>query len=90
MDLDTMVITVFCQIDDLLDELFLDTRLRQRGRKPQLSDAEVLTIEAVGEYLGFEQDKAMFEYFRRHALFSAPALASPHNFCAAGGKSVAS
>ena len=78
MDLDTMIVTVFCQIDDLLNELFLDTQVRQRGRTPQMSDAEVLTVETVGEYLGFEQDKAMFEYFRRHYSHFFPCLRSLH------------
>ena len=78
MDLDTMIITVFCQIDDLLTEPFRDRPLRSRGRVPQLSDAEVLTIEVVGEYLGFEQDKPLFEYFRRHFAHFFPSLARIH------------
>ena len=32
-------------------------RLRQRGPQPTLSDSEVLTIESIGEFLGFDQDK---------------------------------
>ncbi len=52
MDLDTFMITVFCCIDDILESLYQGRPLRQRGPKPALCDAEVLTMEVVGEYLG--------------------------------------
>jgi hypothetical protein len=74
MDLDTMIVTVFVQIDDLLKQLFADKPLRERGRQPVLFDSEVMTIEIIGEYLGFEQDKALFDYFRRHYKHFFPAL----------------
>ena len=41
MDLDTLIVTVFCQIDDALKTVFRGIKLRQRGRAPRLSDAEV-------------------------------------------------
>lgn len=78
MDLDTMIVTVFCRIDDSLKRVLNGRRLRQRGRVPQLSDAEVLTIETIGEYLGFSQDKQIFEYFRRHYQSLFPALGRVH------------
>ncbi len=74
MDLDTLIVTVFCLIDDALD----GHRLRLRGPQPLLSDAEVLTMEAVGEYLGLDQDKAIFSYFRRHFAHFFPALSLVH------------
>ena len=52
MDLDTLMITVFCWVDDILESLYQGQPLRQRGPKPALCDAEVLTMEVVGEYLG--------------------------------------
>ncbi len=78
MDLDTMIITVFCEIDDLLKQVFSDKRLRQRGAQPTLFDSEVLTIEIIGEYLGFEQDKDLFKYFRRHYSDLFPNLQQIH------------
>ncbi|MGC2237975.1 MAG: IS982 family transposase [Pyrinomonadaceae bacterium] len=78
MDLDTMIVTVFCRIDDSLKTVLSNGKLRRRGRAPQLSDAEVLTIETVGEYLGFSQDKQIFEYFRRHYQSLFPALGKVH------------
>ena len=47
MDLDTFIVTVFCLIDDQIE----DRRLRKRGPARKLSDAEALTIEIVGEFL---------------------------------------
>lgn len=78
MDLDSLIITVFCRIDDTLPTILNGSRLRARGRFPKLSDAEVLTMEAVGEFLGFSQDKQIFEYFRRHWQHFFPALSTIH------------
>ena len=74
MDLDLFIIAVFCRIDDTLKDLLQGKRLRQRGPAPVLSDAEVVTMEAVGEYLGFSQDTALFSYFRRHYGHFFPGL----------------
>jgi hypothetical protein len=52
--------------------------LRQRGPAPKLSDAEVLTIEIVGEFLGLDTDKALHRYFRRHYSEWFPALRFVH------------
>ena len=78
MDLDTLIVTVFCQIDDALAAALDGKPVRQRGPLPLLSDAEVLTMEAVGEYLGLDQDKAIFAYFRRHFDHFFPALRRVH------------
>lgn len=78
MNLDSLIVTVFCQIDDCLKTLFDGHKLRQRGRSPQLADSEVLTLETIGEYLGFSQDKEIFEYFRRHYQDLFPALGRIH------------
>jgi hypothetical protein len=55
MDATTLLITVYCLIDDWL----AGRRLRQRGPAPTLSDGEVLTIEWVGEFLGIDTDKGL-------------------------------
>ena len=41
MDLNTFLVTVYCQIDDWLKT---QPRVRQRGPQPVLADSEVLTI----------------------------------------------
>jgi hypothetical protein len=51
MDLSTFIVAVFCLIDDRLKK---ERRIRRCGPAPKLSDAEVLTIEVVGEFLGID------------------------------------
>jgi hypothetical protein len=74
VDLDEFMVTAFCWIDDTLKATLRGQRLRQRGPVPALSDAEVLTMEAVGEYLGINQDLTLYQYFRRHYTHFFPAL----------------
>ncbi len=66
MNRDELIIACFCLIDDVLPMVAQGQRLRARGFEPRLSDSEVLTMEIVGTYLGFNQDKALFDYFRFH------------------------
>jgi hypothetical protein len=54
MDLESFIIAVFCTIDDFFRQSC--PKLRQRGPAPTLADSEVLTIEAVGEFLGIDTD----------------------------------
>src|SRR5215204_5991886 len=74
MDLSTFIVAVFCLIDDRIK----GGRVRRRGPAPKLSDAEVLTIEVVGEFLGIDTDKAIHLFFRRHYGEWFPALGEVH------------
>ncbi len=74
MDLSTFIVSVFCLIDNRNE----DRHLRARGPLPKLSDAEVLTIEVVGEFLGMDTDEAIFRYFREHYSEWFPALRLIH------------
>lgn len=74
MDLSTFIIAVFCLVDDRLK----GHRIRQRGPDPKLSDAEVLTMEIVGEFLGVDTDKGIHLFFRRHYAEWFPALREVH------------
>lgn len=69
---------MFCLIDDTLPKSLAQQPLRQRGPQPKLADSELLTIEIVGEYIGLCQDKAIFDYFRRHFAHFFPALTTLH------------
>ena len=62
MDITTFLICVYCLIDDWLG----DRWLRRRGPQPRLSDAEVLTIEVVGEFLGIDTDRGLYRFFGWH------------------------
>lgn len=63
MPLENFIISVYVHVDNFLQT---QGRLRKRGASPKLSDAEVITMEIVGEYLGFGSDKKIFEYFENH------------------------
>lgn len=77
MSLTDYIITVFCLVDDLLIEMHKDgSKLRRRGPAPELADSEVLTIELVGEFLGFDQERTIYRYFRRHFAAFFPQLAT--------------
>lgn len=78
MDLDDFIITVFCVVDEMIPAALSGQRLRQHGPQPTLWDSEVITMEVVGEYLGLEQDSALFAYFRRHYAHFFPALRTLH------------
>ena len=61
---------VYCLVDDLLAAL---VRIHTNGRGlrpgrlvPILSDSEVITMLIVGEFLGYDTDKAIWSYFRKH------------------------
>lgn len=81
MDLEDFTIAVYCRIDALLSEMRAHpdwSRVRRRGPAPTLDDAEVLTMEVVGEFLGLDQDVAIYHYFRREHPSFFPALARIH------------
>jgi Transposase DDE domain len=74
MDATTLLVTVYC----LIDEWLAGRRLRQRGPNPILTDSEVLTIECVGEFWGIDTDKGLYEHFRRCWGDWFPALGRIH------------
>jgi hypothetical protein len=74
MDATTLLVTVYCLIDDWLGGRWL----RQRGPQPILADSEVLTIECVGEFLGIDTDKGLYEHLRRYWGDWFPALERVH------------
>lgn len=74
MDLSTFIVTVYCLIDDW----YGTRRLRERGPAPRLHDTEVLTMELVGEWLGFDQARALYRYFRTHWAHYFPAIRQIH------------
>lgn len=74
MDLTTFITSVFCLTDDWLK----GQRLRQRGPQPTLCDSEILTMEIVGEFLSYDQEKEMYTYFRRHWTDLFPKIETVH------------
>jgi len=70
MDRSTLLIAIFCLIDDWLK----GQRVRTRGPLPTLYDSEVLTIEAFGAFLGIATDVGIHSYFRAHFADYFPRL----------------
>src|SRR5947209_18162092 len=74
------IITVFCIIDDELERILNGKKLRQRGRYPILTDSEIITMEIVGEFLGKDCDKLIWEYFKNHWMHFFPRIPDRSNF----------
>ena len=75
-NLELFVVAVYCLISDELYPQFIQRygRPRRGGFLPALSDEECLTIEIVGQYLGYHRQKQLYE--RMHERFGPwfPAL----------------
>ena len=80
MSIDDFIIAIFCLIDDELKRVLKGKKLRQRGPLPGLRDSEVITMEIVGEFLGKDCDKAIWEYFKSHWQHFFPKIPDRSNF----------
>ena len=80
MSTEDFIIAVFCLIDDQLKSLLNGKKLRQRGFSTKLTDSEVITMEIVSEFLGLDQDKAIWQYFKRHWGHFFPEMPDRTNF----------
>jgi Transposase DDE domain len=80
MSIKDFIITIFCIIDDELKKILNGKRLRVRGRRPQLTDSEVITMEIVGEFLGMDCDKSIWQYFKNHWKHFFPKIPDRSNF----------
>lgn len=80
MTLEDFVVAVYCLVSDFFDLVVGDQRLRRRGPPPSLRDSEVITMELVGEFLGYDDDKSLWSYFRRHWLAWFPKLGDRSRF----------
>ena len=84
MSMDDFIITIFCLIDDQLELLCNGKKLRQRGFSTKLTDSEVITMEIAGEFLGFDQDTAIWRYFKQHWKHFFPNMPDRTNFARQG------
>ena len=80
MSLEDFIITVYCLVADIYDQLPDTGQFRSRGFAPALSDGEVITMEIIGEFLGIDADKAICHYFKSHWMQWFPGLGSRQNF----------
>jgi hypothetical protein len=80
MPLEEFIIMVFCWVETAFEGVTAGIKLRTRGFAPRLSDSEVITMEIVGEVLGYDGDEAIWEYFRRHWAAWFPGLGDRSTF----------
>lgn len=81
MPVEDFIITVFCWVSKIFEQEFKDAKLRSRGFKPKLCDAEVITMEVVGEFLEIDTDKKIWLYFKNHWQAWFPALGCRTTLC---------
>lgn len=79
MSYDDFIISVYLMVDAFYKNI-VTKPIRTKGYPPALSDAEVITMELVGECLGFDTDKSIWAYFTNHYTHYFPKLGSYPNF----------
>lgn len=79
MSVEDFIIYVYCCVDDIY-KILVNQPLRSRGFIPKLSDAEVITMEIVGEFMAKDHDQGIWRYFRNHWHAWFPNLGSRANF----------
>lgn len=80
MNIVEFITTIFVMVDDFCEKFYPPRKLRSRGFLPKLYDSEVITMEIVGEYLGYSNDKAIYNYFKRHWIKLFPNMPDRSNF----------
>lgn len=79
MSTEDFIISVYCLVEDIYQKVIIK-RLRSKGPMPKLSDSEVITMEIVGEFSGFNHDKQIWKYFSTHWLEWFPNIGSRKTF----------
>lgn len=80
MEPEEYLIWLYLKVEENFTKIVGNTRLRERGFAPSLSDVELLTIELFAEYQGHGNDKSIWRYMKQHWYSWFPALGSYKNF----------
>lgn len=80
MPIENFIIMTYLFVDKYFKKISQNVTLRTRGEAPALSDVEVITMEIVGEYLGFGSDKQIWSYFKQHWIGHFPKLGCRTSF----------
>ena len=75
LDLDTFLTALYTIVDDLYQERYAHTKPRRPGRRPVLSDSEVLTLSVCAQWFG-SSERAFVRYASRHWRDYFPRLLS--------------
>lgn len=80
LDLDTFLVTVYCVVDELYREYCAAAKPRRRGKKPELSDSEVLTLTVLAQWQAQRSERAFLRYAVGHWRGYFPRLLSQSAF----------
>lgn len=80
IDLDTFLVTGSCVVAELYREHFAPHKPRRPGRRPALSDSEVLTLALLAQWQAQRSERAFRRYARAHWRRYSPALLGPSPF----------
>jgi hypothetical protein len=80
VDRDDLIIQVYCLVCEHYQRIQQQPPLRRRGFAPAFTDEEVMTLEICGEYFGFHQEEALYDYFADHYRHFFPKLPSRTSF----------
>lgn len=76
MNREHAIISLYVTIDAACEAVTKGQKLRRRGPQPDLTDAEILTIEIFGEMQGHHDDAAIWRYAKAHWQEWFPGLGS--------------
>lgn len=80
LDLDTFLVTVYCVVDEVYQAHCAAAKPRRPGKKPELSDPEVLTLVAVAQWQAQRSERAFLRYVAAHWRGYFPRLLSQSAF----------
>jgi DDE family transposase len=66
IDLGTFLVTVYCVVDDLYRSEFAPLKPARPGKKPELSDSEVLTLMVLAQWFARRSESGFVRYARKH------------------------
>ena len=78
VDAELLFTAILVLVDDWYQQYGVHLLQGKRGRKPEFSDSEVITIEIMGAFLGIETDKGIYTYFKQNYGDWFPALRRIH------------
>jgi hypothetical protein len=76
IDLDTFLITVYCIVSDLYQQEFARHKPRRRGKRPALSDEEVLMLAILAQWQSKRSEREFGRYVAKHWRSYFPQLLS--------------
>ena len=80
MDTDLRLVWLYCVVDEAIRSILGSVRLRTRGPQPDLTDAEVLTLQLWGEMEGLPSDAAIWRHAVTHLRGWFPNIGTECNF----------